>query len=94
MSDTELATVPCPEDPPRRYFVAVGDGGFSPPSPEELADALQGQARREASEEAIRVASLKLAALKGACDHRVFYDTPGYPWDVRHCVCCGQRTVI
>ena len=38
----------------------------------------------------LHVLELRRAVLRNGCDHRVFNDTEGFPYDARHCVICGS----
>ncbi|HET8687142.1 MAG TPA: hypothetical protein VFM18_10850 [Methanosarcina sp.] len=45
-------------------------------------------------EETIRKAEEELKYLVSNCKHPVCYDTPGIPYDVRHCTICGHQSLL
>ena len=86
-----MTTTTTTESP--RYF-AVGKRPESPvrdSTPEEVAEALSVQARREEQQRIRTEATKELARLSKGCTHPVCEDIAGYPYDSRVCVRCGDH---
>ena len=69
-------------------------GKFRECTQEELDDALAKEQIRIDLEEKIEIAKKALKELKKGCTHPVCYDTAGMPYDVRHCIICGDTSLL
>jgi len=70
------------------------DGTFRDATEEEIMVATKIAEEKTKSVEVIAKNQMILDSIRRNCSHTVCYDVEGYPYNVRHCVACGDSFLL
>lgn len=78
----------------KRLFYENSDGSNRKVTDEEREATIRKMKKIKELKIRIKEAQTALKNLSANCDHKIFYDEPGHPYDVRHCPICGHTSLI
>lgn len=78
----------------RTLIVELPNGSFRKPTLKERQQALADERHRTSLEAQVRELNTQLRSLSQGCPHLVTYDTVGYIFNIRHCLKCGNESLL
>lgn len=78
----------------KRLYFEYPDGSHRKVTDEEQEATIRKVKKIKELKRRIAQAEIAIKRFTASCDHKIFYDEPGHPYDVRHCPICGHTSLI